>query len=342
MPNWTSNRLYFKPDAALQSKADVLEALHNTGFSELYAHGVHTARALFLLVFSGVIRVRPQLYGLPPLRWMSKFGGARVTLDLPVDDDVSLLIERCNGVADTNTLTRLVAYATVNDWFTQTTVLSELAELHQECWTRASELFNEVWYDYSESLTSQTTFNDWVTYYSNPRLATPELIPDTGYHDMRELVPMQLLPELNGFNGRFARGGRNANAHWNTLAELLGIIRGVVPSAYAANCELYGTKWPGFEFSVGVENDLVYVDFNTAWSPPSNHWLEALSKQYPAFTESYWSEASLRQCGSTVVLEPGLVLERGGPLQITESKDNTDCSVTGPDWILNKVGHYGG
>jgi len=349
MPNWVANRIYFDP-AKGATRESVIQAMDSSGFSELLAHGVHSARALFLLVFSGVIRVRGECYGHEPFSWMTKYGGARVDFNKPIDDEASDLALELTGVFDTDKLTRLVAFANSRRFFDTIDTLVECVTA-SESWKQSADLFKEVYFDYCADMFTRTdqtnTINDryfgWLNYYYRKDEEIPVRVkeptdPD-GYHSMLEVIPPDVLPEINGFNGHMRapdpdnplRLGRLGSRH----------------SSYGSYVSKYGTKWPGFQFHVNVDEDtkMVYLDFDTAWSPPNEDYYDLLSERHPSMTEIYYAEAGMAFCGSGLVLHPGTTFWRSADLNFEyKDPDNDDYEVVSisPEWIVDKVGHYGG
>jgi len=343
MPNWTSNRLYFQGPPET-TKDVVIQRMNNSGFTELLAHGVHTARALFLLVFHGCIRVDGHVYGREPFSWMTKFGGARVDLNKPIDHEASELASELSGVFDREKIARLVAFGQSRRFFDTVDQLDAVA-IDSTCWQQAAVMLNEVYFDYREGDWSakeeSNSINDrffrWLNYYSNEREVVKPVVDRTEphyYHTMFEAIPPRVLPEINGFNGHVRAPEKN-----NPLR--LGRL-GCKDSSYGSYIQTYGTKWPGFEFSIGEEEGRVFVDFDTAWSPPSEQYYDALSEMIPSLDRIYYAEAGMGFCGSGVVLTPGTTLWKAA--EMTTLYDESDDSVLEiqPEWIVGKVGHYGG
>lgn len=343
MPNWCANRLWFQGPPG-STKEQVIRKMNNSGFTELLAHGVHTARALFLLVFHGCIRVEGHVYGREPFSWMTEFGGARVDLNKPIDYEASELALELNGVFDRDKIERLVAFGQSRRFFDSVDQL-DAAALDSTCWHRAAELLNKVYYDYREGPWTNeghvTSVNDrffrWLNYYSNEREVEKPVVDKTVqqyYHTMFEIIPPKVLPEINGFNGH-VKAPEKGNPY------RLG-SRG---SSYGDYVQTYGTKWPGFEFFVGEQDGLVYIDFDTAWAPPNEQYFDALSEHIPALDRIYYAEQGVGFCGSGVVLTPGTTLWKQAELSMvyneTEDGDLTVAEVQ-PEWIVGKVGNYGG
>lgn len=344
MPNWCANRLYFDPGQGA-TRESVIQSMDSTGFTELLAHGVHSARALFLLVFSGVIRVRGECYGHEPLNWMTKFGGARIDFNNPVDNEASDMVLTLTGVFDTDKLTRLVAFAASRQFFDTVDTLVECAAT-SESWKQSIDLFKEVHYDYAVGgiLKQNPTINDryfeWLNHYyrKDEEVAVRQKEPDDpdGFHDMRETIPPDVLAEINGFNGHMKAPEPNNPYRL-----------GRPHSSYGSYVSKYGTKWPAFTFRVGVDetDKRVYVDFDTAWSPPHEAYYDALSERLPQMEEIYYAEAGMAFCGSGLVLHPGTVFWRNADLNFEyKDPDNGDYEIVSisPEWIVDKVGSYGG
>lgn len=349
MPNWVANRIYFDP-AYGATKESVIQAMDSSGFSELLAHGVHSARALFLLVFSGVIRVRGECYGREPFTWMTKYGGARIDFNKPIDEEASDLALELNGEFDSDKLARLVAFANSRRFFDTIDTLVECVTT-SESWKQSVDLFKEVYFDYCGGMYTRTdqtsTVNDryfgWLNYYYRNDEEIPEHKntsdgPD-GYHDMRTIIPPEVLPEINGFNGHMCVPDP---ANPSKLGSF-----GSRNSGYSSYVATYGTKWPGFQFHVNVDEDskMVYLDFDTAWSPPNEEYFDILSERNKAMSEVYYAEAGMGFCGSGLVLHPGTMFWRNADMNF-EYKDekNHEYEIVSisPEWIVDKVGHYGG
>ncbi|QXO11071.1 hypothetical protein pEaSNUABM54_00245 [Erwinia phage pEa_SNUABM_54] len=343
VPNWCSNRLYFQgpPES---TKEQVIQKMNNSGFTELLAHGVHTARALFLLVFHGCIRVDGHVYGREPFSWMTEFGGARVDLNKPIDYEATELAMILNGVFDREKLERLVAFGQGRKFFDTVDQLDAVA-LDSTCWQRAAELLNSIYYDYrvgpwgndKDVTTNNERFFRWLNYYSNEREVEKPVVDQTVeqyYHTMFEIIPPQVLPEINGFNGRVQAPSKD-NPH------RLG-SRG---SSYGSYVQTYGTKWPGFEFFVGEEDGRVFIDFDTAWSPPNEEYYDALSEHVKQLDRIYFAEQGMGFCGSGVVLAPGTTLWKQSEMTTIYDESKDDELVVDsiqPEWIVGKVGSYGG
>lgn len=339
MPNWCANRLYFNPKMPY-TKEQAIAAMDSTGFVELLAHGIHSARALFLLVFSGVIRVRGECYGREPLNWMNEYGGARIDFNKPVDDEASDLMGLLNGEFDSDKLARLVAFATSRRYFDTIDTLVEVIEA-SACWNHSMLLFKMVSFDYEHDWPkSNTSINDryfnWLNYYYRiDEEKAKEPIDKNGYdgyHSMMTIMPPEVLPEINGFNGHMNKRDKNA-------------FRSSSDTSRTSYVQKYGTKWPSFPFKVDVQDGQVFLDFETAWSPPNEHYFDLLSERIPQLEEIYYAEHGVGFCGSGLVLHPGTVFWRSSDLNIVwEEHDDFTVSVNSvePAWIKDKVGSYGG
>lgn len=66
---------------------------------------------------------------------------------------------------------------------------------------------------------------------------------------------------------------------------------------YEINLKWFGTKRDvGFDFAKEIEEDYIFFEGETAWSPPKNFCIE-LSKLYNVYVEMYFEEPGLDFCG---------------------------------------------
>lgn len=147
--------------------------------------------------------------------------------------------------------------------------------------------------------------------------------PEGEAFDLRLIVPTRLACEINGFNG--------------------GLLTGVL-STYHFYIDYYGTKWPSnCNPEVMREHGGLYIDVDTAWSPPSERVLEALSARWGCTAEHYYSEAGCDFCGYRQYQSGVLTECIDDALEYDEEEDEDGyCDVSGPSWLVGNVRHYGG
>lgn len=122
---------------------------------------------------------------------------------------------------------------------------------------------------------------DWYdSHFEKPRPldvifnAEPD-IPEMGYPgDLYALLPPQLEPLLNGFNGGLTKERR---------------MDFTAKNAYNMNVNRYGTKWPRFldtEVEIHTETE-ASMDVQTAWSPPSEYVDGAMMEKFGLIAMSH-------------------------------------------------------
>lgn len=140
--------------------------------------------------------------------------------------------------------------------------------------------------------------------------------------DLRLIRPTQLACEINGFNGRLLEGVR---------------------STYSFYVDHYGTKWPsGISVKISRENHWLCLDVDTAWAPPEEHVLEALSARWECTVHHYYSEAGCDFCGYREYENGELTDCIDGSLEYGDEDEDGYSDVSGPEWLLDNVPHYGG
>jgi len=147
--------------------------------------------------------------------------------------------------------------------------------------------------------------------------------PEGEPFDLRMILPTRLACEINGFNGKLLTG---------------------VLSTYHFYTDYYGTKWPSdCNPAVVRESGGLRIDVDTAWSPPSEAVLAALSIRWGATVEHYYSEAGCDYCGYRRYESGGLTESIEDSLEYDDEEDEYGyCEVSGPSWLVGNVPHYGG
>jgi hypothetical protein len=315
MPNWTSNRLYFKKSDRIQTEADLKRLLDTAGFSRQYAEALHILRRAFVLVHSGTIRVDSDLYGVAPLVWQTAAGGSLIDLNAEVNPLVSALIRLAGTTVAT--VSTVIAIRTIG---LEADLGQYAVEMNQAttAWEHANEIFKAVYFDYTESFNRDTSLSEWVARLVNRELGNP--LPGEIWHHMGSIVPPGWLPEINGFNGN---------------------VDPTQESSYDQNIRLFGTKWSTLELAVGIDGEQIFVDFDTAWSQPSELYYDSFSAKYPELDEFYFAEQGTGFCGSGVAITPGCVGFKHASLDLVHNENDEVVSVS-PAWIDGKVRDYGG
>ncbi|EMD5224549.1 hypothetical protein VQ422_004509, partial [Salmonella enterica] len=109
----------------------------------------------------------------------------------------------------------------------------------------------------------------------------------------------------------------------------------------------YGTKWPmGYELNVSsCGDDFIQIDFDTPWSPPDAAVMEELSRRYNCVIEHWYAEQGCDFCGYARYVNGETDVYITDELEWGEADpdDEDSCpDVTGPEWIINNVAHFGG
>lgn len=144
--------------------------------------------------------------------------------------------------------------------------------------------------------------------------------------DMLLVLPGRLDVEINGFNGMLMDG---------------------IPSAYDWYLDVFDTKWPqghGLEISARGA-DFIQADFDTPWSQPGERVLAALSRQFGCDIEHWYAEQGCDFCGYARYAGGEQTAAFCDSLEwgLADEDDEDACSeVTGPEWLVNNVAHFGG
>lgn len=172
--------------------------------------------------------------------------------------------------------------------------------------------------------------HDWIGFdWGKPRThedmwqSLTETSDTASPFDMRYLIPTQLAPEINGFNGK--------------------LLKDIIPT-YDLYLHLYDVKWPvGHRINIEeVSESLVIVDFDTPWGPPTQEVFRRLSALYPCRIVHYFCEQGMGFCGFAEYVNAALVNGSGDELQYSEEDEEGCSDIVGPDYILGNVAHYGG
>ncbi|HGW4117882.1 TPA: DUF1281 domain-containing protein [Serratia marcescens] len=184
-----------------------------------------------------------------------------------------------------------------------------------------SRLYQQKSFDWGDSF-QPSPVNAWWDSLCNGDDAAPAAEP----MDFREVLPCRLDIEVNGFNG--------------------GLLTGI-PSSYGHYVNLYGCKWPvGYDANICFEGEnTLTVDFDTPWSPVSEVVVATLSQRCDGEVEHWFAEQGCDYCGYARYINGETEVYITDELEWDETDPDDEDSflcVTGPDWIINNVAHFGG
>lgn len=224
-------------------------------------------------------------------------------------------------------------------------LLKQDAELDEDNCALISRLYTDsglesvAWRDLTDEARviikniSKTKYFDWPGRCVRERLSDESFwehvssaagILTSAPFDMRLILPTRLAVELNGFNG--------------------GLLNGVMSAYNYYVWHRYETKWPvgtGLNFASRSATE-VTVDFDTPWSPAGEALFAELSRKYQCHIEHFYSEAGSDFCGYRAYSNGQLIEADDGSLEYQEAEEEGWSEICGPDWIIDKVAHYGG
>lgn len=183
------------------------------------------------------------------------------------------------------------------------------------------QLYQQKSFDWGDSF-RPAPVEAWWDSLCDGKSITPAAEP----MDFRDVLPTRLDIEVNAFNG--------------------GLLTGI-PSSYDHYLTRYGCKWPvGYEANIcfAGENTLT-VDFDTPWSPVGEDVVAALSQQYGGEVEHWFAEQGCNYCGYARYVSGETDVYVTDELEWGEADPDDEDSfpdVTGPEWIINNVAHFGG
>lgn len=169
--------------------------------------------------------------------------------------------------------------------------------------------------------------HDWGGYYM--RGGSPEDIfnglceePEGDTLDLRMLLPTRLAAEINGFNGKLLEG---------------------VSSTFHFYSFQYGTKWPAANrYEIWAGEGILQIDTDTAWAPPEESVMEALSARWNCTVKHWYSEAGCDFCGYREYEAGAMVELIDDSLWYAEEDEDGYSDVIGPEWLVNNITHFGG
>lgn len=306
MPNWCANRIEISVSA--ERKAEVLAWVNG----ELYPYYQRAINQSIRLFLAGVI------------------GRLKPATDVIYKPYPALTAHGC-GEASPET-----------DAFTQWLgLLQSNAQLDEQC----CDLINRYYIDSGISGLKRDDLSafeqakideiikakshDWISFVSGSceqkaffdRLDS-DVIPNETF-SLLYILPTRLACEINGYNGRLLDG---------------------ISSTYHQYTADYGTKWPSnCDVSLDIHGNTIVIDVDTAWTPPCENVIEAMSERWQAVILHYYSEAGCDFCGYRQYIDGSLMDLIDGCLEYEDCEDD-DCyaEVIGPDWLVDNITHYGG
>lgn len=306
MPNWCANRLRV---TGLAENVSKVRALMRGKVRPLYARAEGQGIQLFLAGCAGLLRpVTDDTYAPYPALTAAGRGedtpeNAAFTEWLAqLRDGVNLTEENCDRLHDLWLATGLSS----RTW----------DSLDGDTQTVMADIWQKKRFDWA-GMNGPGLIECWN------RECSDDDGEDAAQFDMRLLLPTRLDVEINGFNG--------------------GLLAGV-PGGYEFYIAQYGVKWPSgycLEVTDGGP-DFLAVDFDTPWSPPDGRVFAALSERFGVSIEHWYAESGCDFCGYDEYAGGLLTDSMSSSLEWGEEDEDGFACVTGPDWIVNNVGHYGG
>ena len=308
MPNWCSNRMYFSGEPAQIAE---IKRLASGAVTPLYRRATNEDIQLFLAGSAGLLQTTEDVW-FEPCPGLTAAGRGVVSPE---------------NIAFTRWLTHLQNGVLLDE--------QNCLMLH-ELWLQSGtgrRRWEELPDDARESITALFTpkRGDWCDIWSNEdvsvwwnRLCDNILPEKTMPFDLLTVLSTRLDVEVNGFNG--------------------GVLNGV-PSAYHWYTEQYGVKWPcGYEVNISSQGDnFIQVDFDTPWCQPESDVIAVLSRRFSCTLEHWYAEQGCNFCGWQRYERGELVDVLWGELEWSSPTDDDELpEVTAPEWIVDKVAHYGG
>lgn len=332
MPNWCETVLEFTVPSEREA-VDLINRFDNPDELLEIELGTHYLRKLFILIYTGHVRVATNLYALEPLRRLSIYGGAHIDLNKPIDDEASFIwnMVALKPYLEDDTIKMLREFFEKRGWDCE---FDFEPDFMRENWDFGCKLLEDMGYDY---------FND---YFNNKdrslggwfKEKPPELKSygtendNSPYHGMEAWDRPRIQHIIGGYNNSVGLGG--------------------VTDGFINNVEQYGTKWPGFQFDWKIkELDtgqwLVRIEFSTAWSPFDASYLQIINRYLGVYPNRFYSEMGMGYCGCDIYQDPDLgylsTTDQISGQIVNEGLDDEDWEVTGPVWLIKKMeGRYGG
>lgn len=306
MPNWCANRLRV---TGLAENVSKVRALMAGAVRPSYAWAKAQGIQLFLAGCAGVLRpVTDETYAPYPALTAAGKGdhtpaNAAFTAWLTqLRDGVELTEENCDRHHDLWLATGLSS----RTWDT----------LDGDMQAAMTALWKKKYYDWA-SMNGGSLSAFWNRVCGNAGAG------EAAAFDVHLLLPTRLDVEINGFNG--------------------GLLDGL-PGGYEFYTARYGVKWPeDYQLEVGDGGpDFLEVDYDTPWSPLYGRVFATLSERFGVTIEHWYAESGCNFSGYDTYSNGELTDSLSSALEWGEEDEGGFTCVTGPDWIINNVGHYGG
>ena len=307
MPNWCANRLRV---TGLAENVSHVRALMEGNVRPLYTRAEAEGIQLFLAGCAGLLRpVTDETYA--PFPALTAAGPGE---DTPENRAFTQWLAQLRDGAE---LTDKTCYRLHDLWLATGIRSRKWDVLDDEAQAVMNSLWKRKFFDWSGVRGSRVS-EFWI------RTSDSDAIADgSAEFDMHLLLPTRLDVEINGFNG--------------------GLLDGI-PGGYEFYIAQYGVKWPGgYALEVGdCGPDFLEVDFDTPWSPPHGRVFEALSRRFSVTAEHWYAESGCSFCGFDLYSDGELTDSLCSALEWGEEDEDGIACVTGPDWIVNNIGHFGG
>lgn len=310
MPNWCSNRLMF---SGTEREQGALKNWLAGGALSLHRRACQEGIQLFLVGCAGILRPLTAMT-YPPCPALVSHGTAAE--NTPAAQAYSAWLaafvsgaELDAGACETLHQHWLDSGIRESRWVT----LSEAEQAVIE------ELYHRKRFDWRSSFRPAAVFAWWDSLCDGKAPAAEPM-------DFRDVLPGRLDIEVNGFNG--------------------GLLDGI-PSSYDHYLSRYGCKWPvGHEANICFAGEnMLTVDFDTPWSPVGEEVVAELSLRYGGEVEHWFAEQGCDYCGCARYENGEIVTRISDALEWSEPEpgDGESCpEVTGPEWLINNVAHFGG
>ncbi|EDV0069680.1 DUF1281 domain-containing protein [Salmonella enterica subsp. enterica] len=309
MPNWCANRLFFRAEPG--NITDIRHLLRGS-LSPFYQQAVQEGIHLFVAGCAGLLQPVDDFH-YAPYPVLTQAGRGIVSPE-------NLAFTRWLGMLQSGVELDEKNCRTLHEIWLQSGIGERRWEsLSGDAQAAVGLLYDRKHFDWNGLWHKTDTPAWWNRLCDNPEPVTGNSL------DMRLLLPARLDTEINGFNG--------------------GLLENI-PSSYYWYLERYGTKWPqGYDLNISACGaDFIQADFDTPWSPPCVAVMEELSRRCDGVLEHWYAEQGCDFCGYARYDRGEQEEEVCGSLEREQTEDGEDSlsDVTGPEWILNNVAHFGG
>lgn len=328
MPNWCANTIEFH-GITDERFNEIWADFYNQAQVFRVSEGIHRLRKLFILIYTGAVRVSPELYFEPPLVNLTVYGGAHIDTGREVDTEVSdlwrLILNRPRLTDDV--IAALARMFLERQWECSITMEPEWLVNGLDF---ADEILRELWMEYdpdpSYRFPTQNPTLDFLDYQLKPETPPKDVL----YHSLFTVLPPRSLNELNGYGSTpFKRAGHSP----------------IPQTSRQGYLNDYETKWASMWNSATPERVAEFagkhcICGDTAWTPFSIAYLEALAAKYDVSITHYYCEQGLSFCGTRREIRS--FRDHQERLQGHLTDDEEDYIIDGPEWAKEKMENYGG